>query len=66
MQERDIYRAIEEAFRTQIDRDIQQLLIRDTDMTDSQLHTIRGQAVATDNMLRKLRNTLGYDHTDLS
>jgi len=61
VQDREIFAVIEEVFRTQKTRDMQKLLDRDVEMSNEALHTLRGMAVATDAILRTLRNTLGYD-----
>ena len=57
----EVFRTIEEVIGTQSERDLLKLLTRDTEMTNEELHTLRGRLIAAKDISRTLRNTLGYD-----
>lgn len=65
MQVIDVYRTIEEIIGNQYERDMRKLLDRDSAMTNEELHNLRGRALSTSDILRSLRNNLGYDHENL-
>jgi len=65
MEERDIYKAIEEACKTQQERYITSLLNVSDEMTDAKLHELRGKSIAAKDLLRHLRNALGYNVDEL-
>ena len=61
----DVYRSIEEVVGNQYERDVHKLLDRDPEMSNEELHNLRGRAHSTRDILRTLRNNLGYDHESL-
>ena len=61
----DVYRSIEEVVGSQYERDMHKIMDRDADLSNEALHNLRGRALSTSDILRSLRNALGYDHESL-
>ena len=60
----EIFRVIEEQMETYAHRRLKELM-GTSEMSDSELHTARGKAIATQDLLRALRNSLGYNPDSL-
>lgn len=60
----EVYQTIEEVIGNYAGRRIQEL-VRGRDFSDADLHTARGKAQATEEIVKLLRASLGYDHEAL-
>jgi hypothetical protein len=60
----EIYRALEELYEKALQRETSKLLLPGT-LDTNEMHTIRGRAQATKEMLAHVRNTLGYRFEEL-
>lgn len=56
----EVFRQIEELLGTQERRELQKLLMSETNMSDSELHFLRGRAVMLKEFGHMLRSNLGY------
>ena len=56
----DVYRAIEEQFATYGEKSLS-VLVKGRGLTTEDLYAARGKVQATEEILRNIRNTLGYD-----
>jgi hypothetical protein len=60
----EVFETIEEVIGDYGDKRLKEL-IRGRDYTDADLHMARGKVQATEEIIKILRTTLGYDHTSL-